>query len=113
MASVGAEASSAMESATSAASQATGMTLAESCTEIDTIMTGTPDSDPAATAAALEKIAATMSASESEGVTALAKAYTAMAADPASTANQETLKQAASSLGAACQSATQSAQPSQ
>ncbi len=79
------------------------------CTQIDSIMANNPDTDPTATAAALNKIK-DQAASNPElqaKIAAAAEAFAAYGSDHSST-NGETLKSASGALGAACQSATQS-----
>ncbi len=99
--------SSATSSASAAAEPAAAGTLAGVCTEIDAIMMGTPDADPAGTAEQLEAIAAEISTPDAELVENVAAAYSAIAANPDDTAAQEKLSASASALGAGCQSATQ------
>ena len=99
-------ASSAASAASSAvAAPATG-SLASMCTDIDGIMLGDPDADPAGTALQLEAIQAKITTPDADLVGNLAAAYAAIAADPEDTALQSELSTAASALGAGCQSAT-------
>ncbi len=119
--SVASSASSAMSSAGSAASSiassavaqpaAADGTLATVCGEIDSVMMGEPDADPAGTAATLEAIATKISTPDAELVENLADAYTDIAASPDDPAVQEELKSSASALGAGCELATTTATP--
>jgi hypothetical protein len=69
-------------------------------------MMGTPDADPAGTAAQLEAIKAKITTPDAELVENLAAAYTAIAANPADTEVQNKVSTTASALGAGCQTAT-------
>ena len=117
MSSATSAASSAVSAATSAASSAASAassavaapatgSLASMCTDIDGIMLGDPDADPAGTARQLEAIQAKITTPDADLVGNLAAAYAAIAADPEDTALQSELSTAASALGAGCQSAT-------
>lgn len=99
-------ASSAVSSATSAVAAPAEGTLASVCTEIDAVMMGNPDADPAGTAQQLEAIKAKITTPDAELVENVAAAYSAIAADPSDVAAQDTLSTSASALGAGCQSAT-------
>jgi len=100
-------ASSAASSATSAiAAAAAEGTLASVCTEIDGIMMGKPDADPAGTAAQLEAIQAKVDTPDADLIGNLAAAYTAVAANPTDTEAQGKVSTSASALGAGCESAT-------
>ncbi|MGI9164669.1 MAG: hypothetical protein ACR2JI_17360 [Mycobacterium sp.] len=100
-------ASSVASSATSAiAAAAAEGTLASVCTEIDGVMMGKPDADPAGTAAQLEAIKAKVSTPDADLIENVAAAYSAIAADPADTEAQSKLSTSATALGAGCQTAT-------
>ena len=113
--------SSATEAASSAVSAATAPaagSLAASCSQIDAVMEGNPDSDPAGTAKKLEDIKASVTTPEAGLIEALAAAYTAIAGSPgvgADTAAGQQLTSAlttsATALGAACQAATTAPRP--
>lgn len=99
-------ASSAESSASAAAAAPAEGTLASVCTEIDTIMLGNPDADPAGTAQRLEAIKAKVTTPDADLVENVAAAYSAIAANPTDTEVQGNLSTASSALGAGCQSAT-------
>ena len=100
-------AASAASSATSAIAAAAGEgTLASVCTEIDGVMMGSPDADPAGTAAQLEDIKAKVTTPDADLLENVAAAYTALAANPADTEAQAKLETSAKALGAGCQLAT-------
>jgi len=104
-------ASSAASSAVSSASEAAGAaaaqgSLASVCTEIDTLMMGNPDADPAGTAKQLESIKEKITTPDADLVENLAAAYTAIAANPTDTDAQNKVSTSARALGAGCQSAT-------
>lgn len=106
-------ASSVVSSASSAISSAAAPegSLASQCTDIDSIMMGNPDADPAGTAAKLEEIKTKISTPDADLVGNVAAAYTEIAANPNDPAAQEKLKSSASALGAGCESATTTAKP--
>lgn len=115
-------AASAVESAASGAASAAAApaagTLAASCSQIDAVMEGNPDSDPAGTAKKLEDIKAEVTTPDADLIEALAAAYTAIAGSPgvgADTAAGQQLTNAlttsAQALGAACQMATTAPRP--
>ncbi len=109
--SAGSAASSAASSVVSSASEAAGAapaagTLASVCTEIDTLMMGNPDADPAGTAKQLEAIKEKITTPDADLVENLASAYTAIAANPTDVDAQNKVSTSASALGAGCQSAT-------
>lgn len=101
-------ASSAVASATSAiaAAAAAPGSLASVCTQIDGVMLGSPDADPAGTAAKLEAIKANVTTPDADLLENLAAAYTAIAANPADAAAQAKLQASAKALGAGCEMAT-------
>jgi hypothetical protein len=76
------------------------------CTEIDKIMLGDPDADPAGTAQKLEAIKANITTPDADLVENVAAAYSAIAANPSDAAVQNNLSTASSALGAGCQTAT-------
>ena len=102
-------ASSAVSSATSAA--AAEGTLASVCTEIDGIMLGSPDADPAGTANQLEAIQVKVTTDDADLIGNLAAAYSAIAANPGDTAAQSALADSAKALGAGCEMATTAPKP--
>lgn len=102
-------ASSAVSSATSAA--AAEGTLASVCTEIDGIMLGSPDADPAGTAKQLEAIQVKVTTDDADLIGNLAAAYSAIAANPGDTAAQGALADSAKALGAGCEMATTAPKP--
>lgn len=105
--SVSSAASSAASSAV--ASSAEAGSLAAACPEIDALMMGNPDADPAGTAKQLEAIKATVTTPDADLIEALAAAYTEIAANP--NAPTEALSSSAKALGAACQTATTAPTP--
>lgn len=116
--SVASSAASAASSAVSAATEPAAGSLAASCSQIDAVMEGNPDSDPAGTAKKLEDIKASVTTPEAGLIEALAAAYTAIAGSPgvgADTAAGQQLTSAlttsATALGAACQAATTAPRP--
>lgn len=116
--SVASSAASAASSAVSAATEPAAGSLAASCPQIDAVMEGSPDSDPAGTAKKLEDIKASVTTPEAGLIEALAAAYTAIAGSPgvgADTAAGQQLTSAlttsATALGAACQAATTAPRP--
>ena len=102
-------ASSAVSSATSAA--AAEGTLASVCTQIDGIMLGSPDADPAGTANQLEAIQVKVTTDDADLIGNLAAAYSAIAANPGDTAAQSALADSAKALGAGCEMATTAPKP--
>ena len=116
--SVASSAPSAASSAVSAATEPAAGSLAASCSQIDAVMEGNPDSDPAGTAKKLEDIKASVTTPEAGLIEALAAAYSAIAGSPgvgADTAAGQQLTSAlttsATALGAACQAATTAPRP--
>ena len=116
--SVASSAASAASSAVSAATEPAAGSLAASCPQIDAVMEGNPDSDPAGTAKKLEDIKASVTTPEAGLIEALAAAYSAIAGSPgvgADTAAGQQLTSAlttsATALGAACQAATTAPRP--
>lgn len=116
--SVASSAASAASSAVSAATEPAAGSLAASCSQIDAVMEGNPDSDPAGTAKKLEDIKASVTTPEAGLIEALAAAYSAIAGSPgvgADTAAGQQLTSAlttsATALGAACQAATTAPRP--
>ena len=85
---------------------AAGGTLASVCTDIDAIMMGTPDADPAGTAEKLEAIKARVSTPDADLIENVAAAYAALAANPNDTEAQAKLATSSSALGAGCELAT-------
>lgn len=88
-----------------AAAAAAG-TLASVCTDIDAIMMGTPDSDPAGTAEKLEAIKARVSTPDADLIENVAAAYAALAANPNDMEAQAKLATSSTALGAGCELAT-------
>lgn len=88
-------------------------TLAQVCPAIDAVMAedAKPDANPTATAASLNKIAAEVVPADQALILGLANAFTIIAQDPSSAANQQTLSSLASALGSACQGTTSSPSP--
>ena len=86
-------------------------TLASVCTEIDGVMLGQPDADPAATAKQLEAIKAKVTTPDADLLENLAAAYTAIAANPNDTEAQSKLQSSAKALGAGCEMATTAPKP--
>ena len=116
--SVASSAASAASSAVDAATAPAAGTLAASCSQIDAVMEGNPDADPAGTAERLEDIKAEVTTPDADLIEALAAAYTAIAGSPgvgADTAAGQQLTNAltnsAKALGAACQLATTAPRP--
>lgn len=116
--SVASSAASAASSAVSGATAPAAGTLAASCSQIDAVMEGNPDSDPAGTAKKLEDIKASVTTPDADLIEALAAAYTAIAGNPGVGADTPTgqqltgaLKSSATALGAACQMATTAPRP--
>jgi len=103
-------ASSAVSSAASASAAAEG-TLASVCTQIDGIMLGSPDADPAGTANQLEAIQVKVTTDDADLIGNLAAAYSAIAANPGDTAAQSALADSAKALGAGCEMATTAPKP--
>ena len=113
-------ASSAVSSAASSAASPAGAptraaagTLAAACSQIDEVMLGNPDADPAGTAKKLDDIKAKVTTPDADLIGALAAAYQAIADNPNVAADQpegkqmaSTLSDSAKAMGAACQSAT-------
>lgn len=100
-------ASSVASSATSAiAAAAAEGSLASVCTEIDGVMMGSPDADPAGTAKALEAIKAKVTTPDADLLENVAAAYTALAANPNDADAQAKLQSSAKALGAGCEMAT-------
>ncbi|MBU3686900.1 MAG: hypothetical protein FGM25_10940 [Mycobacterium sp.] len=95
---------SSIESPTAAAAAAG--TLASVCTDIDAIMMGTPDSDPAGTAEKLEAIKARVSTPDADLIENVAAAYAALAANPNDMEAQAKLATSSTALGAGCELAT-------
>ena len=93
-----------IESPTAAA--AAEGTLASVCTDIDAIMMGTPDSDPAGTSEKLEAIKARVSTPDADLIENVAAAYAALAANPNDTEAQAKLATSSTALGAGCELAT-------
>ena len=85
---------------------AAGGTLASVCTDIDAIMMGTPDSDPAGTSEKLEAIKARVSTPDADLIENVAAAYAALAANPNDTEAQAKLATSSTALGAGCELAT-------
>ena len=85
---------------------AAGGTLASVCTDIDAIMMGTPDADPAGTAEKLEAIKARVSTPDADLIENVAAAYAALAANPNDTEAQAKLATSSTALGAGCELAT-------
>lgn len=106
----GSSASSAVSSATEPSGEAEG-SLASVCGEIDTIMMGEPDADPAGTAAKLEEIKAKVSTHDADLIEHLAEAYKAIAETPHDPAVQEELKSSSTALGTSCHATTSTAKP--
>ena len=67
---------------------------------------GSPDADPAGTAAQLEDIKAKVTTPDADLLENVAAAYTAIAANPSDTGAQGKLSTSASALGAGCELAT-------
>ncbi len=109
MSSASSAASSAVSSATSTA--AAEGTLASVCTEIDGVMLGQPDADPAGTSQQLEAIKAKVTTGDAELIGNLAVAYAAIAANPGDTDAQSQLSSSAEALGAGCEMATTAPRP--
>ena len=86
-------------------------TLASVCTEIDGVMLGQPDANPAATAKQLEDIKAKVTTPDADLIGNVADAYTAIAANPADTEAQGKLQSSAKALGAGCEMATTAPKP--
>ncbi|MGV0990797.1 MAG: hypothetical protein ACOYB7_00955 [Mycobacterium sp.] len=103
-----ASATSVSESASAAASPEPG-TLAAACPQLDALMGGNPDADPAGTAKKLEDIKAEVTTPDADLIEALATAYTVIAGNPSVAPDQ--LSASATALGAACQSATTAPRP--
>ena len=110
-------ASSASSAASSAAGAADG-TLAAACPDIDAIMMGDPDADPAGTAQKLDEIKARVTTPDADLIDAVAAAYadiannpTVAADEPAGQQMMTTLSDASRALGGACQSATSAPRP--
>ena len=93
-----------IESPTAAA--AAEGTLASVCTDIDAIMMGTPDSDPAGTSEKLEAIKARVSTPDADLIENVAAAYAALAANPNDMEAQAKLATSSTALGAGCELAT-------
>lgn len=97
--------------ATSAAASPTAKaaaagTLASVCSDIDAVMMGTPDADPAGTAKTLEAIKAEVSTPDADLIGNVAAAYAALAANPNDTEAQAKLATSSTALGAGCELAT-------
>ncbi|MCB0932715.1 MAG: hypothetical protein KDB71_12550 [Mycobacterium sp.] len=106
---------SSADASTSASTEATANataeagTLAAVCTQIDAVMEGEPDADPAGTAKKLEDIKAEVTTTDADLIEALAAAYGAIAENPS--APTQPVADSAKALGAACQNATTAPQP--
>ncbi len=77
-------------------------TLASVCDQIDTLMYGNPDGNPALTARQLEAIKAQIGTPDAQLLENLASAYTAIAANPTNTDAQNRVSTSARALGAGC-----------
>jgi hypothetical protein len=119
-AAIGATVSGCGSSSTSAppTSEAASGTLADACPEIDAVMGGDPDSDPAGTAQKLDQIKAGVTTSDADLIGALATAYADIATNPNVAADQPdgqqmmtALSDASQALGAACQNPTGAPRP--
>ena len=93
-------------------------TLAAACPDIDAIMMGDPDADPAGTAQKLDEIKARVTTPDADLIDAVAAAYadiannpTVAADEPAGQQMMTTLSDASRALGGACQSATSAPRP--
>ncbi|WP_167098626.1 hypothetical protein [Mycobacterium sp. DL592] len=93
----------------SAAATAQAGTLAAACSQIDAVMGNNPDADPAGTAKKLEDIKAEVTTPDADIIEALVVAYTAIAQNPAGSADD--VYNSSKALGAACESATTAPKP--
>ncbi len=116
--SAGSAAGSAASSVASSAADAADGTLAAACPDIDAIMMGDPDADPAGTAQKLDEIKTRVTTPDADLIDAVAAAYadiannpTVAADDPAGQQMMTTLSDASRALGGACQSATSAPRP--
>lgn len=119
----GSSSTSAPSSSTPSASAATSAaaasgTLASVCPQIDAIMTGNADSDPAGTAQKLDEIKAKVTTPDADLIDAVAAAYADIANNPNVPADQPagqqmitTLSDASKALGSACQSTSSAPNP--
>ncbi|MFM8857600.1 MAG: hypothetical protein ACKOI2_10445 [Actinomycetota bacterium] len=76
------------------------------CNEIDAIMMGEPDSNPALTARQLRAIEPRIIPSDAALLENVAEAYSALTVNPNDVAAQQRLSNSATALGSGCQMAT-------